>query len=53
MLRYTVFHGGRAVRAFEMFVDAWLFAFLELPSYSRIRERGSPEVWTVTPKTTN
>jgi hypothetical protein len=53
IMRYTVFNQGRAVRAFDWFFDAWLFAILELGSYSRIRERGSNEVWTINPKTTN
>lgn len=51
--RFTVFNQGRAVRAFDWFFDAWLFAILELDSFSRIRERGSSEVWTINPKTTN
>lgn len=52
-MRYTVFHQGRACKAFGLFVDAWLFAILELRSHSRIREQGSNQVWTINPKTTN
>jgi hypothetical protein len=51
MLRYTVFHQGQAKKAFHFFFDAWLYAFLELPSYSRIR--GPDGVWTVNPHSVN
>jgi hypothetical protein len=48
---YTVFHQGIAKRAFRLFVDAWLYAFLELPSHSRIR--GPDGTYTVNPPFTN
>lgn len=51
MLRYTVFHQGQAKQAFEYFFEAWLYAFMELPSWSRIR--GPDGIWTVNPHSVN
>lgn len=47
MYRYTVFQQGQAKQAFHYFHEAWLYAFLELKSFSRIR--GPDGVWKVDP----
>ena len=51
MYRYTVFHQGHAKKAFFYFFDAWLYAFMELPSWSRIK--GPDGTWVVNPHTVN
>lgn len=48
---YTVFHQGRAKGCYDYFVDAWLYVYLELPSYARIR--GPDGVWVVNPHGAN
>lgn len=48
---YRVINQGKVVASFRTFVDAWLCAFLDFPSYSRIR--GPDGVWVVNPATSN
>ena len=51
-MRYTVFHQGQAKKSFDLFVDAWLFCILDLPSWSRIRGING-EVWIMNPPLSN
>lgn len=44
---YQVRQGGRIIERFGIFVDAWLYVFLELDTYARIL--GPDGVWIVNP----
>lgn len=44
---YLVRQQGKIVQRFTMFVDAWLYVFLELNSYARIT--GPDGIWLVNP----
>jgi hypothetical protein len=48
---YRVINQGKVVRSFQYFFDAWLYAFLDLPVFSRIK--GPDGVWVVNPPTSN
>jgi hypothetical protein len=47
---YRVIHQSKAIE-FGCFLDAWLYAFLELRSWSKIV--GSDGTWIVNPALTN
>lgn len=57
-MRYTVFHQGIAKASFQLFGDAWLFAFLEFRSFTRIRgpspfNEEETWIWVVNPPSVN
>lgn len=44
---YLVRQQGKIVERFTMFVDAWLYVFLELDTFARII--GPDGIWSVNP----
>jgi hypothetical protein len=44
---YLVRQQGKTLEAFKMFLDAWLFVYLELGAFARIV--GPDGVWVVNP----
>lgn len=51
-LPYTVFHCGRAKKSFAYFFEAWLFCYLDLPSWS-IVVGPDGSTWIVNPARAN
>jgi len=51
-LPYTVHHCGRAKKSFAYFFEAWLYIYLELPSYG-IVYGPNDEFWIVNPRIPN
>jgi hypothetical protein len=48
---YKVIQQGRAIGEFQFFFEAWLYVYLELPCFARIR--GPDGVWVVNPPRSN
>lgn len=44
---YMVRQQGKTIESFTMFVDAWLYVYLELASYARIV--GPDGIWIINP----
>ncbi len=46
---YLVRQQGKTIRKFRLFVDAWLFVYLECECYALILGPRQGEVWIVNP----
>lgn len=48
---YRIIQAGQVIKAYDLFVDAWLYVRLELSVYARIK--GPDGTWSVNPRTAN
>jgi hypothetical protein len=50
-MRYQVIQKNKIIGSFRYFFDAWLYVYLELPCFARIK--GPDGIWIVNPHTVN
>lgn len=50
---FLVRRQGKIIRSFDLFVDAWLYVYLECESFALILERGTSDYWIVNPALSN
>ena len=46
---FLVRQQGKVIGSFDLFVDAWLYVYLECECFAHILERGTSEVWVINP----